>query len=119
MRDYAREAIDLLGSKTLEELQQERILRLALRHLVEIVGEASSRVDSDFKRLHPNVPWSKAAAMRHKLIHGYDAVNISIVYNTVRDHLPALLDQVVELLAATEDIDASVRPPPLTEGEAN
>jgi uncharacterized protein with HEPN domain len=69
MRDYAREAIDLLGSKTFDELQQDRTLELALRHLVEIVGEASSRIGADFKRRHPDMPWTKAAAMRNKLIH--------------------------------------------------
>jgi uncharacterized protein with HEPN domain len=108
MRDYAREAIDLLASKTLEELQHDRTLQLALRHLVEIIGEASTRIGSDFKLQHPTVPWSKAAAMRNRLIHGYEDVDISIVYNTVRDHLPKLHEQLVELLATSD-----VGPPPL------
>jgi uncharacterized protein with HEPN domain len=115
MRDYAREAIDLLGSKTFEELQRDRILELALRHLVEIVGEASSRIGADFRQRHPDVPWSKAAAMRNKLIHGYEIVDISIVYNTVRDHLPALCEQLTILLA-TSDVLPPQLPPPLSEG---
>ncbi len=118
MRDYAREAIDLLGAKSLEELQQDRTLQLALRHLVEIVGEASTRIGNDFKQQHPKVPWSNAAAMRNRLIHGYDVVNITIVYNTVRDHLPSLCEQLVELLA-TSDVEAPTLPPPLGESEAS
>ena len=53
--------------------------------------------------------------MRNKLIHGYDIVDISIVYNTVRDHLPALCEQLANLLATTE-VNPPQLPPPLSQG---
>jgi uncharacterized protein with HEPN domain len=115
MRDYALEAIELLGSKTLEELQEDRTLQLALLQLIEIIGEASTRIGKDFKQQHPSVPWSQAAAMRNRLIHGYDAVNIPIVFNTVRTHLPPLYEQLQELLGSG-DIESPPLPPSLAEG---
>jgi uncharacterized protein with HEPN domain len=118
MRDYSREAIDLLGSKTLDELQKDRTLQLALLQLIEIIGEASTRISQDFKQQHPSVPWSKAAAMRNRLIHGYDAVNIPIVFNTIRTHLPPLLEQLEQLLVSGE-VQSPPLPPPLGEEEAS
>lgn len=44
MLAYAREAIDILGERTREELTESRVLQLALLHLIEIVGEAESKV---------------------------------------------------------------------------
>jgi uncharacterized protein with HEPN domain len=45
MRDYAHEAIQRLGVKTLDELKSDRTVQLALVQLIEIVGEAATRVD--------------------------------------------------------------------------
>lgn len=46
MLDHAKEAVDLIAGKNKEELQQDRVLELALIRLVEIVGEASVKVSS-------------------------------------------------------------------------
>ncbi len=98
MRDYSLEAIELLGAKSMDELRADRTLQLALVQLVEIVGEASKQAGAEFRQAHPKLPWSKAAGMRDKLIHGYDVIDIAIVYRTVKDDLPALIEQLDELL---------------------
>lgn len=33
-----------------------------------------------------------AVALRHRLVHGYDVVNDAIVFETVKEDLPALAD---------------------------
>jgi uncharacterized protein with HEPN domain len=72
MRDHAPEAIEMLGNTTLDKLRNDRKLQLALVQLIEIVGEAASRIPDDVRTAHPSVPWQLAADMRNKLIHGYD-----------------------------------------------
>ena len=41
---YAREAVELLGGASLEELEGNRERQLALTQLVEIIGEAANRI---------------------------------------------------------------------------
>ncbi len=48
MLDHAREAINLLGNVSCEELGHNRVLQLALTHLVEIVGEAGNCVSLQY-----------------------------------------------------------------------
>jgi uncharacterized protein with HEPN domain len=98
MRDHAREAIDLLGDKTLDELRQDRVLQLALVQLIEILGEAASRVSSETRAAYPSVPWQRAADMRNKLIHGYDIIELAVVYDTVKDDLPPLVEQLESIV---------------------
>jgi uncharacterized protein with HEPN domain len=100
MRDHAREAIDLLGDKTLDELRQDRVLQLALVQLIEILGEAASRVSAETRTAYPSVPWQRAANMRNKLIHGYDIIEFAIVYDTVKDDLPPLVEQLEVIIEA-------------------
>lgn len=102
MRDHAREAIELLGENTLDELKSDRTVQLALVQLIEIVGEAASRVDSEIRSVHPNIPWQLAAGMRHRLIHGYDLIEYAIVYDTVKDDLPPLVAQLDAILPPIE-----------------
>jgi uncharacterized protein with HEPN domain len=44
MLDHSKEAATLIAGKDKAELQHDRILELALIRLVEIVGEASTKV---------------------------------------------------------------------------
>ena len=92
------EAIDMLGSQSMEELRDNRMLQLALVQLIEIVGEAASRVPIEFREANPSIPWQLAADMRNKLIHGYDVVEYAIVYDTVKEDLPPLVQQLETLL---------------------
>jgi uncharacterized protein with HEPN domain len=94
MRDHAVEAIEMLGERSLDQLQNDRTLQLALVQLIEIVGEAASRVPATVRETYPSVPWQLAADMRNKLIHGYDVVEFAVVYDTVKDDLPPLVAQL-------------------------
>jgi uncharacterized protein with HEPN domain len=94
MRDHAVEAIELLGDRTLDQLQDDRVLQLALVQLIEIVGEAASRIPEGTRQSNPQIPWQLAADMRNKLIHGYDLIEFAVVFDTVKDNLPPLVAQL-------------------------
>ena len=98
MRDHGREAIDMLAEKTLDELRQDRMLQLALVQLIEIVGEAASRIPEEMRKTYPSIPWQLAADMRNKLIHGYDVIEYAIVHDTVKEDLPALVERLDAIL---------------------
>jgi uncharacterized protein with HEPN domain len=98
MRDHAAEAIDMLGERTLAELRDDRMLQLALVQLIEIVGEAASRIPDEVRKANPSIPWQLAADMRNKLIHGYDLVEYEVVFDTVKEDLPPLVAQLDSIL---------------------
>jgi uncharacterized protein with HEPN domain len=94
MRDHAAEAIALLGDQTVDELGHNRMLQLAIVQLIEIVGEAASRVPAGFREANPSIPWRLASDMRNKLIHGYDVIEFAIVFDTVQIDLPPLVEKL-------------------------
>lgn len=47
MLDHAREAAALTRDRTRADLDRDRMLQLSLAHLIEIIGEAASRVPKD------------------------------------------------------------------------
>jgi uncharacterized protein with HEPN domain len=93
----------MLGNATLAQLRDDRKMQLALVQLIEIVGEAATRIPEDVRRLHTSVPWQMAADMRNKLIHGYDVIEYGIVYDTVKDDLPLLVQTLNDILSAADN----------------
>lgn len=70
------------------ELIQDAVIRN-----MEIIGEAANnilRVDSQFAAAHSEIPWQVMYAMRNRLSHGYDKVDLEILWKTVERDLPEL-----------------------------
>lgn len=93
-RDHALEAIELAARRKRRDLETNRLLMHALTRLVEIVGEAADQVPTDIQKTHGTIPWRDAIGMRHRLIHGYDEVDLDILWATVKEDLPALAKQL-------------------------
>ena len=67
------------------------IIQDAVIRNIEIIGEVSKRVSDGFKENHDNVPWRKMAGIRDVLIHDYDSIDMSIVWNVVSIELPKIM----------------------------
>jgi uncharacterized protein with HEPN domain len=98
MLDAAREAVSFIAGKNRQDLDANRMLTLSLVKDVEILGEAASKVSEEGKRLCPDMPWRDIIAMRNPLIHGYFDVDLNIVWQTVTDELPPIIQQLEKSL---------------------
>lgn len=94
MLEHARECIEMLEGKSRAELAANRMLQLALTRLIEIVGEAANRVSDETQQRHANLPWPKIIGMRNRLIHGYDVIDLDLLWETVATDLPTLVVQL-------------------------
>lgn len=98
MLAHAREAIALVQGKSREDIGCDRVLSLALVRLLEVVGEAASRVSAEERARHGTIPWSEIVSLRNRLIHGYGSVDMDIVWEILRRDVPPLiaaLEQIV------------------------
>ncbi len=80
------------------DLDGDEKLRLALTHLVELVGEAASQVPAETRAQYPKIPWPEVISMRHRLIHGYDFVDYDILWDTITYNLPDLIPLLDDIL---------------------
>ena len=94
MRDAAREAIEILGPRSLSEFTEDRLRALAILRLLTVFGEAAKRVPEEVRARFPAIPWRQAAATRDRIIHAYEDVDLVIVFEIVHDELPKVLAQL-------------------------
>jgi uncharacterized protein with HEPN domain len=102
MLDHAREAVSLAQSKTRSDLDQDRLLQLALVRLIEIVGEAASRVTRETQSQYPQILWPQVIGMRNRLVHGYDSVDYNILWQTIERDLPSLITNLQQINTESE-----------------
>ena len=98
MLDHAREAVEMVAGKTQADLAQHRMLELALIRLVEIIGEAATRIDNELKASNPQVQWREIIGMRNRLTHGYDTVDLKVLWDTIAEDLPPLITDLEKIL---------------------
>lgn len=101
IRDAARRALEIADETSRQSLEPESTKALALVRLLEIIGEAASQVSEEVRDAYPNVPWRQAADMRNVLIHAYFRVNLDVVWRTVTEDLPPLVDDIETILEKT------------------
>lgn len=94
----AEEAVALSRGRTRQDLADDRLLELALTKLVETIGEAASRVPAGTRAEAPAIPWPEIVTMRHRLVHGYDTVDLDMLWATVNEDLPALIPVLAKVL---------------------
>jgi uncharacterized protein with HEPN domain len=79
-----------MQGRSRSDLDADRVLALAVVRLLEIIGEAATRVPVEERARRAEVPWSSIVGLRNRLIHGYDDVDYDIVWAIIATDLPKL-----------------------------
>ena len=82
----------------LSQFEEDDMRYFAVIHMLEIIGEAANKISKDFLSSNPDFPARQVVEMRNMLIHGYDQVKISRVWDTIQDDLPKLKEKIISTL---------------------
>jgi len=72
------------------DFKQNELIQHAVIRSLEIIGEASKKIDSDYKIENNHIEWKEMAGMRDRLIHDYFGIDYDIVWNVIVSKLPEL-----------------------------
>jgi uncharacterized protein with HEPN domain len=102
MRDYALEAREMVEDPCRSDLDQNGMFSRAMERLVGLIGEAAGNVPPATRRRFPDIRWRPMIGMRNHLIHGYEYVDYDVVWKTLIESLPELLEQLDRAIAELE-----------------
>ncbi|MGH2532165.1 MAG: HepT-like ribonuclease domain-containing protein [Thermomicrobiales bacterium] len=92
MLDMARTARQIVSGVSRDQFDSDVTLQLALVRALEVIGEAGRNVTVEGRTSLPSIPWPTIIAMRHRLAHDYINVDLSVVWDTVHNDLPLLIE---------------------------
>jgi len=89
----------LAAKEYLRGLSRRKFLTLrekqdAVIRALEVMGEAARRLSPERKDAIADIPWAKLIGMRNILIHQYDNVDLDLVYDTVKEYIPPLIQRL-------------------------
>lgn len=103
--DYVEDILDamekaeiILGDSTYEQVVQDFRINFAVTRALEIMGEATKRLPMEIRERYPEIPWKDMAGMRDRIIHGYDKVDLQIIWDTVKKEIPQLKPLIRKVL---------------------
>ena len=91
MLDNALKARELATNIKESDLDTDWIRTYALVRALEVIGEAAGHIPVEEQKQHTDIPWSQIVGLRNRLIHGYDSVDLSILWRIIQDDLPLLV----------------------------
>lgn len=94
--------LDATQGKFKEDVIHDPVLSRALIRSLEIIGEASAKIDPEFRLLYPHVEWRKMAGTRNRLIHDYFGIDYDIVWDIIVSKLPDLKINIYDIILEGE-----------------
>ena len=85
---------EYLEGYTYEQMKADKKCFHAVVYNLMIMGEAANLLTKEFRSEHNEVPWRVIVDMRNLLIHGYITTDAIYVWNTYKNDLPILQQQV-------------------------
>lgn len=99
MRAHAETAIQYCsGCSSYEEFIQNPMLMDACMHHVGQIGEfASIAIKDHIDQDYPTLMWAAMKGLRNRIYHNYDGVNRVIIWETITNDLPELIEEIDKL----------------------
>jgi uncharacterized protein with HEPN domain len=107
--DYVQDVIDncdlaarFVAGVDFDRFQADAEKIYAVLRALTIIGEAARQIPKNLRDRYPDIPWSKAAATRDRVVHGYFGIDVQVIWNTVHEDLPPLKHAAQAMLADLE-----------------
>ncbi|SRR3989344_5376878 len=104
---YAKHILDAISSiesfiagKDYKGFSKDQLLQDGTIRKLEVIGEASKSLSSEFKNSIPNLPWKDIAGMRDKLIHDYFSVDLDAVWKAATEDIKQLKNEILKKIEA-------------------
>lgn len=104
IKDAAEAALSFVEGVELSSFLDDKKTHFAVVRALEILGEAANRIPAEARTNWPQVPWQDMADMRNVLAHAYFGVDLNVVWETLQQDLPSLIDAISQLLADLDEL---------------
>jgi len=98
---YCEDIADIHKSyeNSYERYTTSRGYQYSISFCVEQIGEMGKKLrDAGFADRYPEIPWNEIAGLRNRIAHGYDAIDLEMVYDISVADAPELLENCRRIL---------------------
>lgn len=78
----------------IEELGKNEILQDSMLFRMIQISENAKKLTEGYKMEHAGIPWKAIYGLRNRIVHDYGNVDLEVVYETLKNDIPELLEMV-------------------------
>lgn len=90
---------EYVSKMSFDEFSKDYKSQDAVIRNIEIIGEAANRLSKQLYLTYKDFPVAEAVSMRNRLIHGYDDIDLEIVWTTATEDLQSLKSKILTILS--------------------
>ena len=90
--------INNIGRKSLEEFESDELLIDSMLFRLIQIAENNEKLSVKFRNDNKNIPWKDIKGMRNKIVHDYGVIDLSLVYSTLKNSVPELLNHLKKFI---------------------
>ena len=94
MLSYSNEILVIIKNENHNSFVQNRVKRLAVERLIEIIGEAANHISLEIIEENTDIPWSKIIGLRNKIVHDYGEILTDRIWLIASKSIPELIDKL-------------------------
>jgi uncharacterized protein with HEPN domain len=96
--DAIVEIQEFTRSMSFEQFRDDQKTMKAVALDFVVIGEAAGHVPDDIAQAHSEIAWSLMRGMRNRLVHDYFGMDPEILWDTIQNDLPPLIEPLKKLL---------------------
>ncbi len=100
--EYAKTSLEFIQNVSYEEFITDKKATFATIRALEVIGESSNRISDELKEKYPHLPWIEMRGLRNRIIHNYDDIDYTIIWNVLKNEIPNLIKQIEEIIEEIE-----------------
>ena len=80
----------------IEDLKKDEVLLDSMLFRMIQVSENAKKLSDKYKENNCDVPWRALSGFRNRIVHDYGNVDLDIVYETLTNDIPDILEKLVD-----------------------
>ncbi|MBI4796310.1 MAG: DUF86 domain-containing protein [Deltaproteobacteria bacterium] len=96
--EAVEDSLDITRGMDYEIFCQDKKTSKSVLYNLVVIGEAARKVPEEVTARYPAIPWREMGDMRNVVIHEYFGIDTKILWETIKNELPPLVNRLKEIL---------------------
>ena len=79
-----------------EDFESDEVLQDSMMFRLIQISENARKLTDFFRETHDQIPWGDVYGLRNRIVHDYGQVDLHIIYDTLKNDFPVLLNRLQE-----------------------